>query len=485
MANPAARPAGSESLLDPFSSATDLAAAIRRGELDPVEVLDAYLARVDALDGRLNAVIWRNDDAARAEALTAREAVRRGAPLGPLHGVPIPIKDLTDVEGWPTTFGSRAGAGRISTSTQHIAQSFRDAGAVLAYRTNTPEFGTVCVTENDAYGATRNPWNPDHTPGGSSGGAAAAVASGMAPIAHANDGGGSIRIPASCCGLVGLKPSRGRVPNGPLVSDVMHGGAVEGTVTHAVADTALALDVAAKFDPGAWYNAPAPERPYVEEVGRDPGRLRIAFTHSAPTGVPVDDECKAAVEKTARLLEAAGHEVFEGEPEWPETSEIMPSFMVVWNTGSVYFEVDDWSKIEPLNAALRAQAAQMDSLTYVRGLLHLQILSRRLVAAWGRDFDLLLTPTLAIEPPRIGELWEGCEADPSLALVKAGMMCPFTPLFNVSGQPAVSLPMHWSKGGLPIGVQLVGKPWGEAELIRVSAQLETIAPWKDRRPAVS
>ena len=470
--------------MNPNTSAIELAAAIRRGERDPVEVLDAYLARVDALNPILNAVIWRDDERARAEALRAREAVRSGAKLGPLHGVPIPIKDLTDVEGWPTTFGSRGGLGRISTFTQHIAQSLRDAGAVLAYRTNTPEFGTVPVTENDAYGATRNPWNPDRSPGGSSGGAAAAVASGMAPIAHANDVGGSIRIPASCCGLVGLKPSRGRVPNGPMVSDVMHGGAVEGTVTHTVADTALALDVAATFDAGAWYNAPAPERPFLKEVGADPGRLRIAFTTKAPTGTPVDKECIAAVEKTAKLLEAAGHDVFEGEPEWPEYSDIMPSFLVVWNTGSVYFQMDDYSKVEPLNAALREQASQMDSLAYVRGLMHLQVLSRALVAAWGRDFDMLLTPTIATEPPRIGELFEDSAADPTMPMMKAGAMCPFTPLFNVSGQPAISLPMHWSQSGLPIGVQLVGKPWGEAELIRVSSQLEQAAPWITRRPPV-
>jgi amidase len=191
------------------------------------------------------------------------------------------------------------------------------------------------------------------------------------------------------------------------------------------------------------------------------------------------------VEKTARLLEAAGHDVFEGEPDWPETSDIMPSFMIVWNTGSEYFPVSDWASIEPLNAALRAQAAQMDSLAYVRNLLRLQILSRRLVASWGTTFDLLLTPTIATEPPRIGALWEGCEIDPGMALLNAGAMCPFTPLFNVSGQPAISMPMHWSAAGLPIGVQLVGKPWGEAELLRVASQLEQAAPWRSRRPPVS
>lgn len=471
--------------MDPFLSALEVAAAIRRGELDPVDVLDSYLARVDELNPKLNAVIWRDDDAAMADAKRARDAVRSGAALGPLHGVPIPIKDLTDVQGWPTTFGSCGGLGRISSHTQHIAQSFRNAGAVLAYRTNTPEFGTVCVTENQAYGSTRNPWSLEHSPGGSSGGAAAAVASGMAPIAHANDGGGSIRIPASCCGLVGLKPSRGRIPNGPLISDIMHGGAVEGAVTRTVADSALILDVAATFDAGAWYNAPAPQRPFLDEVGADPGRLRIAYTTVAPTGVPVSPECVAAVEKTARLLEAAGHDVFEGAPAWPELSEIMPSFLVVWNTSSVYFEVDDWSKIEPLNAALRSQASQMDSLAYVRGLLHLQILSRRLVASWGREFDMLLTPTIATEPPLVGSLWEGSELDASMPLMNAGAICPFTPLFNVSGQPAISLPMHWSASGLPVGIQLVGKPWGEAELLRVASQLEQAAPWRDRRPAVS
>jgi len=470
--------------VDPFLSGLEIAAAIRCGELDPVEAIDSCLSRIDALNPQLNAVVWRCDEQARSAAAKAREAVSRKEPLGPLHGVPIPIKDLTDVEGWDTTFGSRGAIGRVAEVTSHVAQALRDAGAILLCRTNTPEFGTVCVTENEVYGATRNPWNTEHSPGGSSGGAAAAVASGMVPIAHANDGGGSIRIPASCCGLVGLKPSRGRVPMGPLVSDVMHGGCVEGTVTRTVADTAAALDAIARFDPGAWYNAPAPQRPFLQEVGAAVGRLRIAFTCTAPTGVPVSAECVAAVDKTAKLLSGLGHEVFERAPQWPEPSDLIPSFMVVWNTGSAYWDIRDWSKIEPLNAELRNQARAMDSLSYVQGLLHLQILSRRLVASWGRDFDMLLTPTMATEPPKVGELWEGMEADPGLPLHRASLMCPFTPLFNVSGQPAISLPMHWTPAGLPIGVQLVGKPWGEAQLLRVAAQLEQAAPWAGRRPVV-
>lgn len=470
--------------MDAFLSGLEVAAAIRSGELDPVEVVDASLSRIDSLNPALNAVVWRCDEQARGAARRAREAVARKQPLGPLHGVPIPIKDLTDVEGWQTTFGSRGAVGRVAPTTAHVAQALRDAGAILLCRTNTPEFGTVCVTENELYGATRNPWNTEHSTGGSSGGAAAAVASGMVPIAHANDGGGSIRIPASCCGLVGLKPSRGRVPMGPLVADVMHGGCVEGAVTRTVADTAAVLDAIALFDQGAWYNAPASQRPFLHEVGAAPGRLRIAFSCVAPTGAPVSAECVTAVDKTAALLAGLGHDVFEGAPQWPEASDVLPSFLVVWNTGSAYWDVRDWSKIEPLNAALREQARATDSLSYVQGLLHLQILSRRLVASWGRDFDLLLTPTLATEPPRIGELWDGMEADPTMPMQRAGAMCPFTPLFNVSGQPAISLPMHWSAAGLPVGVQLVGKPWGEAELLRVAAQLEQAAPWSGRRPAV-
>ncbi len=470
--------------MDPFISLLDLAGAIKSKQVSPLEVVDFYLERMDRLNPKINAVIWRRDDELRAEAVAAGEALMSGEELGPLHGVPIPIKDLTDVSGWPTTYGSRAAAGRVATVTAHVAQALRDAGALLMCRSNTPEFGTVCVTENDLFGATRNPWNLDHSPGGSSGGASACVAAGFAPAAHGNDGGGSIRIPASCAGLVGLKPSRGRVSMGPLVSDVMHGGAVEGVLTRTVADTAAVLDVISGRDPNAWYNAPAPERPFGEELSRAPGELRIAYTSVAPTGVPVDPECVKAVELTAELLAGLGHEVFEGAPAWPEASEILPAFMVVWNTGSAYWDVDEWDKIEPLNAELRSQAKQMDSLSYVRGVAQLQIHTRLITASWGRDFDLLLTPTLATEPPKVGWLWEGVEQDPADPLARAGMVAPFTPLFNVTGQPGISLPMHWSASGLPIGVQLVGSPWGEAELIRVAAQLEAAQPWADKHPSL-
>jgi amidase len=257
--------------MNPFASALDLARSIREKELSPLEIVDFYLARIDALNPQLNAVTWRRDDALRAEAKAAEAALMRGEARGPFFGVPIAIKDLTFVEGWPITFGSRSAEHNVTSFTATVVQRYIEAGFLLECRTNSPEFGIMPVAENRLWGATRNPWDLARTPGGSSGGSAAAVAAGMAPIAHANDGGGSIRIPAACCGLVGLKPSRGRVSSGPLVSDVMHGGAVEGCVSHTVADTAAVLDVLSAPDPSAWYNAPAPERPFAQEVGAKPG----------------------------------------------------------------------------------------------------------------------------------------------------------------------------------------------------------------------
>jgi len=471
--------------MDPFSSALDLAAAIRAKTISPVEVVDTYLRRIDQLNVDLNAVTWRRDDDVRAEARAAEDALMRGEASGAFFGVPIAIKDLTFVEGWPMSMGSRALIDHVAPFTSSIAERFKAAGFLFLCRTNTPEFGIMPVTENDAWGASRNPWDMGRTPGGSSGGSGAAVASAMAPIGHASDGGGSIRIPASCCGLVGLKPSRGRVSSGPMVSDVMFGGAVEGCVSRTVADTAALYDAVSGHDPLAWYNAPAPERPFSEEVGAPTGRLRIAYTTSSPTTEHVDPVCVEAVERTARLLEELGHEVFEGAPDWPPRDEAIGPFMTLWDTGLAYWPIEDWSKVEPLSRAMRERAQAVDSLTYVQAIAGLQIYARQIMSAWGERFDVLLTPTIAVEPPEVGALYEGTEDDPMAPLENAADMAGFTPLFNTTGQPAISLPLHWSERGLPIGVQLVGKPWGEAELIRLASQLEQAAPWHDRRPACS
>jgi len=470
--------------MESFTSALDLAKAVRSKELSPVEIVDYYLERSDQLNPRLNAVTWRRDDELRAEAKAAEDVLMRGEAKGAFFGVPIAIKDMVFVEGWPISFGSRAAIDNVAFFTSEVIEGFRRAGFLLMYRTNAPEFGVLPVTENQAWGATHNPWDLSRTPGGSSGGSAAAVASGMAPIAHANDGGGSIRIPASCCGLVGLKPSRGRVSSGPLVVDAMHGAAVEGCVSRTVAETAAVLDAISAFDSTAWYNAPAPERPFIEEVTAAPGRLRVAFSTKAPTGVDVDACCVEAVEATAKLLEDLGHEVFEGEPSWADVDSLVPGFITLWCSSIGYWPLADWQSVEPLSAAMRERALATSSLDYVQTLMGLQIQSRAVVASWGRDFDVWLTPTLAIKPPKTGYLFEGNGDDPMAPLMRAADMVPFTPWFNISGQPAVSLPLHRSDDGVPIGVQLVGRPWGEAELLRLAGQLEQAAPWAERHPAL-
>lgn len=458
-----------------LSSALSVAAAIRERDLSPVEVLDACLARVDQVNPEVNAVIWRNDEQARAKAREAADSVAHGEPLPPFHGVPIPIKDLTPVEGWPATYGSNgAPAGRAEQS-ELVVRRLERAGFVLTGRTNTPEFGPITVTENVRYGPSRNPWNLAHSPGGSSGGAAAAVAAGMFPVAHGNDGGGSIRIPASCCGLVGLKPSRGRVPS--LVTS-WEGASVEGVLTHTVADAASILDVIAGADPLCWYNAPAPERAFAHELTTGPGRLRVGVVAQAPLGMPIDEECLAATRQAATMLGDLGHDVLEVPLEVPD--EVLLAFLTLVNSALADYEGIDWSATEPHIQANRATALAVDSLAYVASVHRLQRYSRKEVARWGLEFDVLLTPTMSILPPPVGVLAEvhAAAGEPSMTVFA---MALFTAFFNVSGQPALSLPLHMSRSGLPIGVQLVGGPWQESLLIRLAAQLEQAHPWASRK----
>jgi amidase len=466
-----------------FRSARALAAAIRTKEISPLEVLDASLARVDEVNDRVNAVIWRNDDDARARAREATAALAGpgGDELPPFYGVPIPIKDLTPVAGWPVTYGSAAAPEGVSAESEMIVDAFRRAGFVLTCRTNTPEFGPITVAENDRYGITRNPWNLDRTPGGSSGGAGAATAAGMFSVAHANDGGGSIRIPASCCGLVGLKVSRGRVP--ALVT-AWEGGVAEGVVTRDVADTAAILDVISGPDRSQWYNAPAPARPFLDEVGADPGRLRIGLAEEAPFGLPVDPECAAAARQAATALEELGHHVEPVGLDVPD--EFLPAFLNVVNSGLADYEDIEWDRAEPHIRANRQAAMAIDSLTYVRSVHQLQKATRQMSGRWGRDFDLLVTPTMAIEPPRAGEVLAAVHegAGTGAPALQVFQMAVFTSGFNMSGQPAISLPTHTTPDGTPIGVQLVAGPWDEATLLRVAAQLEEALPWAARRPSI-
>ena len=466
-----------------FRTARWLAAAIKARQVSPLEVLDACLARADAVNAQINAVIWRNDDEARAAARRAGEELIHGDPqtLGPFHGVPIPIKDLTLVSGWPATFGSWAAPEGPAEDTELVVEAFRRAGFVLTGRTNTPEFGPITAAENVRYGISRNPWKLDRTPGGSSGGAAAATAAGVFPVAHGNDGGGSIRIPASCCGLVGLKVSRGRVPS--LVM-AWEGGAVEGVVTRDVADTAAILDVICGPDPGQWYNAPAPARPFLEEVGADPGRLRIGVVQQAPFGLPMEPECAEAAAEAAAALEGLGHHVEPATLEVPD--QFLAAFLNVVNTGLADYRDVDWDRAEPHIRANLAAARAVDSLTYVRSVHDLQLITRQLVARWGTDFDLLVTPTMTIAPPAAGDILAAVHAaaDSGGPALPVFQMAVLTSGFNMSGQPAISVPTHMSSDHVPIGVQLVGGPWQEALVLQVAAQLEQALPWAGRRPTL-
>ncbi len=464
--------------LSPFTPALELAGALRKRELSAVELLDACLAEVDRLNGDLNEVTWRNDEEARAAAGEADRRLAAGEDA-PFLGVPIPIKDLTPVAGWPVTFGSRGAPEAPSEESELVVGALAAAGFVLCGRTNTPEFGVITAAENLRFGPSLNPWDLSRSPGGSSGGAAGAVAAGMFPIAHANDGGGSIRIPASYCGLVGLKPSRGRVPR---LAQSWLGAVVEGVVSHTVADSAAVLDAIAGPDHDAWYNAPAPEHPFAQDAGGSVAPLRVGLMAQAPLGIPTDEACIAAARGAAALLEELGHSV--EEVEVPTISEEMvPPFIALTQGGLADYEGVDWDATEPHIRHQRGLAGETGAYDYVLAAKQLELLSRREVARWGRDFDVLLTPTSAILPPKAGATMEAQHAAPDQPNFDVVASVSFTAFGNITGLPAVSLPLHWTDEDLPVGVQITGGPWDEAQLIALAAQLEAARPWAARRPA--
>src|SRR6185437_9677635 len=396
-------------------------------ELSAVELLDACLAAVDARNPELNAVTWRNDEQARADAAEADRRLADGDEA-PFLGVPIPIKDLTPVAGWPVTFGSHGAPEAPSEQSELVVDALVQAGFVLCGRTNTPAFGVITAAENLRHGISRNPWDTSRTPGGSSGGAGAAVAGGMSPIAHANDGGGSIRIPASYCGLVGLKPSRGRVPR---LAQSWLGAVVEGVVAHTVADSAAVLDAIARPDPLAWYNAPAPARPFSLETGSEPSALRIGLMAQAPLGIPTDPAGVAAAREAAAALEGLGHSI--EEVQVPTVSaEMIPSFIVLTQGGLANYEGVDWSVTEPHIAHQRQLAGETGAYDYVLAARTLELLSRQEVTRWGRDFDVLVTPTSAILPPTAGATLEAQHATPDAPVGDVVASVSFTAFGNVT-----------------------------------------------------
>jgi amidase len=466
--------------------ATAQAELVERGDVKPIELAEAAIERIERLDGALNAVVIRWFD-------HAREVANSGElPDGPFRGVPFLLKDLSaHYAGQPLTNGNVAlrAAQPMSPRDTTLVSRFRAAGLVTLGRTNSPELGSVPVTEPVAYGPTRNPWNTERVPGGSSGGAAAAVASGMVPIAHASDGGGSIRIPAACCGLVGLKPSQGRITLGPFRTE--SGLSVELCVSRSVRDTARLLDAVHGPGVGDTVIAPPPARPYVDELDADPGRLRIGLLdHHPRENGSLHPDCVTAVRQAATLLGSLGHDVAPGFPAVLSDEALTRRFMALWATlaatgieayGAMLGRPLLESEVEPLNWAQAEHARKVTGVDYANAVTATAEFRRAIQQWWADGWDLLLTPTLGEPPLQIGELEAG-EGDALRGMRRATAFVPFTPPFNVSGQPAINVPLSWNDDGLPIGIQLVAAYGREDVLIRAASQLEQAQPWADRRP---
>jgi amidase len=481
-----------------------LAEMVRRGEVHPRELLASAIARIEARNPALNAVVHTMFGGALAQA-------EGPLPDGPFRGVPLLLKDLlAAVAGEPLTSACRFLKDFVPDHDSELVQRLRAAGFVFVGKTNLPELGLLGVTEPELFGPTRNPWNTEHTPGGSSGGSAAAVAAGMVPIGHGGDGGGSLRIPASCCGLFGLKPSRGRNPLGPDIAESWSGLVQEHALTRSVRDSAALLDATCGPDAGAPYFAPPPERPYLEEAGAHPGRLRVGFTAESLFGETTHADCRAAVEDAARLMAALGHDVEEVCPEFDKVA-LRRAYLAIVTVGTAraievaasvvprrlrasFFEAQTWFVAEI--------GRSMGACEYQAALDRMQAEARR-VAAFFADHDLLLTPTMAYPPARIGTFAPTTGQRLILAALRALPLKPLldraldqlaaesleatanTMLFNMTGQPAMSVPLFWNGDGLPIGSQLVARYGEEGLLFRVAAQLESARPWFGRRPGVA
>ena len=461
----------------------ELAAAIRAGELSAPVVADHYLRRTQELNDQVGAFYTITAELASEQALAAEKAISRAADpaeLPPLTGVPIPIKDLNMVAGVRQTLGSLAYADYVPDTDDYVVTRLKDAGVVITGKTATPEFGLPCYTETKIGPPARTPWDLSRSAGGSSGGAAAAVAAGLAPAAQGSDGGGSIRIPSSVCGLFGIKPSRGRISEGPLVPDLA-GLGTNGPIARTVADAALLLDVMTGNYPGDMYTQPPlpPGESFLGYASRPPGRLKIGRTLQAPVpGADVHPDCVAAYEDASRLLASLGHEV--EDIAMPLGPDVVPFFESLWYAYATLVPIspDQEDVLLPLTRYLRGrgQATTATELFFAQG--YLQFVTRAALATLNA-YDAILTPTLAQPPVPVGYF---DEVDPPENFERQKRFTPFTAIFNVSGQPAVNVPLHWTAEGLPIGVMLAGRMGDEATLISLSAELEQARPWKDRHP---
>ncbi|MFY9224143.1 MAG: amidase [Blastocatellia bacterium] len=466
--------------------ATAQAELVKKGEVKPIELVDAAIARIEKVNPAINAVVTPMYE-------IAREIATGELPEGPFKGVPFLLKDLFPMyTGVKLSSGSRYLKDYVPDHDSELVIRYKKAGLITIGKTNTPEFGLLPTTEPVLFGACRNPWDTSRTTGGSSGGSAAAVAAGIVPMAHANDGGGSIRIPASCCGLFGLKPTRGRNSLGPDVGETPGGLVVEHAVTRSVRDSAALLDATAGPSLGDPYFAPLPSRPFLAEVGADPGKLRIAFTTKSLTGVEIHPDCIKAVEDAAKLCTDLGHIVEEASPTDVLNADLLnQAFFAVWS--SVCTSVlNGWQRrtgkplkeeyFEPLTWAMYQMGQAISASDLILSLFHFQQVTRQ-VAQFMVNYDVYLTPTLGEPPIELGS-FDPTPDNPLAGFFRSGQFVPYTPLNNITGQPAMSVPLYWNDQGLPIGVHFVGRYADEATLFRLASQLETARPWANRCPPV-
>lgn len=461
-----------------------LSEAIRKGETTALEAVDAAISIIERRNPVLNAVVYTAFE-------EARDLARGPLPDGPFRGTPFLIKDLAmPVAGWPRTSGSRFTRGMVDREDGGLTARYRRAGVIPLGKTNTPEFGITGTTESARLGPCRNPWNPDRIAGGSSGGSAAAVASGMTPLAHASDGLGSIRIPAACCGLVGLKVTRDRVPNLPDGYDYAAGFVVDHVVTRTVRDSAAMLDATDAPEPDSAYPPPPKSGPYLAEVGRTPGRLRISWSAETPSGRPVDPQIEAALRRTAELLERLGHDVVEEglgidyralyAARGPVSGANFAAGMarLIQELG----REPEPDELEPLTWASLKGGRQVTGEAALRSLQQLRMLNRATLSFF-RERDIYLTPVLGTPVPSVGHI-DPLGLDPREVGRRQGQAFPFTPPFNFSGQPSMSLPLETTADGLPVGMMFTARYADEATLFRLAGQLEREAPWSARRPAL-
>jgi amidase len=465
---------------------TEQAAAIRSGETSSAEITEHYLDRIGRLNEQVGAFYTVTGELAREQAAAADKAVSASrhdpAALPPLTGVPIPIKDLNMVAGVRLTYGSAILADNVADADDYVVEHLRSAGIVITGKTATPEFGLPCYTETRIGPPARTPWDLSRSAGGSSGGAAAAVASGLAPAAQGSDGGGSIRIPASVCGLFGIKPTRGRISQGPMMPDLT-GLSTDGPLARTVADAALLLDAMTGNHPGDMYTLPAlaAGESFLGYAGQEPGKLRIARSLTTLIdGAEVHPDCLAAYEDATALLSSLGHEIVDIELPFPR--EAVPSFLALWFAMATLAPIapDQESELLPLTRYLRGKGMELSAADLMLHQAILQGSARPAMAALA-GYDAILSPTVALPPRPVG--WFD-EVEPAENFVRQTQFTPWTALYNLSGQPAVSVPLYWNADGLPIGVMLAGQMGGEGTLISLSAQLEAARPWKDKHPPI-